>query len=41
MIADLLRKVSGTNDSHPTAVVKPFYGIPTFPLTLGKKIIYV
>ena len=32
-IADLLRTVSWSNDSHPTGVVKPVYGIPTFPLT--------
>ena len=28
-----LRTVSFGNDSHPTGVVKPVYGIPTFPLT--------
>ena len=28
-----LRTVSWGNDSHPTGVVKPVYGIPTFPLT--------
>ena len=32
-IADQLRAVSWSNDSHPTDVVKPVYGIPTFPLT--------
>ena len=32
-IADRLRMVSWGNDSHPTGVVKPVYGIPTFPLT--------
>ena len=32
-IADRLRKVSWSNSSFPTGVVKPFYGIPTFPLT--------
>ena len=32
-IADWLRKVSWSNDSHPTGVVKPVYRIPTFPLT--------
>ena len=32
-IADRLRTVSWGNDSHPTGVVKPLYGIPTFPLT--------
>ena len=32
-IADLLRKVGLSNDSHSTGVVKPVYGIPTFPLT--------
>ena len=29
---DVGRSVGG-NDSHPTGVVKPVYGIPTFPLT--------
>ena len=33
MIADRLGMVSWRNDSHPTDVVKPVYGIPTFPLT--------
>ena len=28
-----LRAVNSGNDSHPTSVVKPVYGIPTFPLT--------
>ena len=32
-IADWLRTVSWSNASHPTGVVKPVYGIPTFPLT--------
>ena len=32
-IADRLRTVSWGNDSHPAGVVKPVYGIPTFPLT--------
>ena len=32
-IADRLRTVSWGNDSHPASVVKPVYGIPTFPLT--------
>ena len=32
-IADRLRTVSWGNDSHPTGVVKPVYGIQTFPLT--------
>ena len=32
-IAGRLRTVSRGNDSHPTGVVKPVYGIPTFPLT--------
>ena len=32
-IADRLRTVSWGNDSHPTGVVKPVYGIPIFPLT--------
>ena len=32
-IADRLRTVSWGNDSHPTGVVQPVYGIPTFPLT--------
>ena len=32
-IADWLKTVSLGNDSHPTGVVKPVYGIPTFPLT--------
>ena len=31
--ADRLWNVSCGNDSHPTGVVKPLYGIPTFPLT--------
>ena len=29
----LLRTVSWSNDNHPTGVVKPVYGIPTFLLT--------
>ena len=32
-IADRLRTVNWGNDSHPTGVIKPVYGIPTFPLT--------
>ena len=32
-IADRLKTVSLSNDSHPTCVVKPVYGIPTFLLT--------
>ena len=32
-IADRLRTVSWSNNSHPTGVVKPVYGRPTFPLT--------
>ena len=32
-IADRLRTVSWSNDSHPTGVVKPVYVYPTFPLT--------
>ena len=32
-IADRLRTVSWSSDSHQTVVVKPAYGIPTFPLT--------
>ena len=32
-IAERLRMVSWSNDSHPTCVVKLVYGIPTFPLT--------
>ena len=31
-IADRLRTVGWSNDSYPTGVVKPVYGIPTFPL---------
>ena len=30
---DRLRAVSWSNDSHPTGVVKPVYGILTFSLT--------
>ena len=30
-IADRLWTVNWGNDSHPTGVVKPVYGIPTFP----------
>ena len=30
-IADRLKTVSWGNDSHPTCVVKPVYGIPTSP----------
>ena len=32
-IADRLKTVSWSNDSHPTGVVKPVYRIPTVPLT--------
>ena len=32
-IAGRLRTVSWSNDRNPTGVVKPVYGIPTFPLT--------
>ena len=32
-IADRLKTVSWGNDSHLAGVVKPVYGIPTFPLT--------
>ena len=32
-IADQLRTVSWSNNSHPAGVVKPVYGYPTFPLT--------
>ena len=32
-IADWLRTISWGNDSHPTGVVEPVYGIQTFPLT--------
>ena len=32
-IADRLGTVSWGNDSHPNGVVKPVYGIATFPLT--------
>ena len=32
-IADRRRTVSWGNDSHPTGVVKPYYRIPTFPVT--------
>ena len=31
--ADRLKTISWGNDSHPTGVFKPVYGIPTFPLT--------
>ena len=30
-ILDRLRTVSWSNNSYPTGVVKPVYGIPTFP----------
>ena len=33
MIANRFRTVSWGSDRHPTGVVKPAYGIPTFPLT--------
>ena len=32
-IADRLKTVSLSNDSHPTGMVKPVYKIPTFPFT--------
>ena len=32
-IAERLRTVNSANDNHQTGVVKPMYGIPTFPLT--------
>ena len=32
-IVDRFRVVSWGNDSHPTGVAKPVYGITTFPLT--------
>ena len=32
-IADRLRTVSWSNNSHQTGIVKPVYGYPTFPLT--------
>ena len=32
-IADQLRMASWRNDSYPTDVVEPVYGIPTFPIT--------
>ena len=32
-IADRLRRVSWSNYSHPTGVVKPVYRRSTFPLT--------
>ena len=32
-ISDRLRTVSSGNSSHQTGVVKPVYGIQTFPLT--------
>ena len=32
-IADRLRTVSWSNNSHPTGVVKPVYERSTFPLT--------
>ena len=33
MIADRLRTVSWSKNSHPTGVVKPVYECSTFPLT--------
>ena len=33
-IVDRLRTGSWGNDSHPTGVVKPVNGIPTFPLSV-------
>ena len=32
-IADRLRTVSWSNNNHPTGVVEPVYGYPTFQLT--------
>ena len=32
-IADRLKTVSWSDNSHPTDVVTPVYGYPTFPLT--------
>ena len=32
-IAGRLMTISWRNDSHPTGVIKPVYGIPTFILT--------
>ena len=32
-ISDQFRTIIWGNDSHPTGVVKPVNGIPTFPLT--------
>ena len=32
-ITDRIVTVSRSNSSHPTGVVKPVYGRPTFPLT--------
>ena len=37
MIADWLRTVIWSKDSHPTGVVKPVYGIPTFPQLCNQK----
>ena len=37
-IADQLRTVSWSNNSHPTGVVKPVYGYPSFPL--ATKVVY-
>ena len=36
-IADRLRTVSWGNEIHPTGVVKPAYGIPSFPQTTKKR----
>ena len=33
MIADRRSTASWNNDSQPTGVIKPVYGIPTLPLT--------
>ena len=32
-IEDQLRKVSWSSNSHPTGVIKPIYGYPTFLIT--------
>ena len=39
MIADRLRTVSLSNNSHPTGAVKPVYGYPTFSLTRNGKFV--
>ena len=37
-IADQIRTVSLINNSHPTGVVKPVYGYPTFQLGLSEEV---